>query len=380
MNHMNRIAVTALLVATAMPQANNAASRNCNAAEKSAANSALLSIQGDSVRSQELVELHLPFGAHVPQGAPIGERLLVHGGYVSGYDDDLLTTLWVSYRLTKADLTAATGKDRVNCFRKDPRLGNSPAPSDYKEAIFDQGHMTNDADLKDDLNEQINTYVMSNMSPQHCRFNRGIWLSLEHLTRKLANEHSTIFVTSGAILDRNGDGSRDADANAVRMQSNNGFSRVAVPSHYYKIIVREGQDGPKSISFLLDHNNDFHGRKWSDVKPAVLASVTTIGAIESRAGLTLHPALDRSTLTESANGSGWNLEGVKASAEPPADSTNVCVTTTMANPQEDATCRSVDSCCRVCSASQACGDACISRTLECSKEPGCACDAASICP
>ncbi|MEI8647103.1 hypothetical protein P4S73_02815 [Paraglaciecola sp. Hal342] len=34
--------------------------------------------------------------------------------------------------------------------------------------------MANDADLKDELIEQINSYVMTNMTPQHCR---GFWLS-----------------------------------------------------------------------------------------------------------------------------------------------------------------------------------------------------------
>lgn len=38
-----------------------------------------------------------------------------------------------------------------------------------------------------------------------------------------------------------------------------------------------------------------------------------------------------------------------------------------------------DACCRVCAESQACGDACIASDLECSTEPGCACDAVDVC-
>lgn len=119
------------------------------------------------------------------------------------HDEDLRTSLWSSYALTKTDMDNTTGKPRVNCFRSDPRLkkAKSAAKSDYDEAIYDQGHMTNDADLKDDLLEQLNTYVLSNMSPQHCRFNRGIWLSLEHLTRAWAREYETVFITSVAIFD-----------------------------------------------------------------------------------------------------------------------------------------------------------------------------------
>jgi endonuclease G, mitochondrial len=103
------------------------------------------------------------------------------------HDDDLRTALWVGYRLTAQDQTDAEGQDRVNCFRKDPRISfdSAATPADYREPRFDQGHMTNHADLKDELLDQINTYVLSNMSPQECKFNRGIWLSLESLIQAL---------------------------------------------------------------------------------------------------------------------------------------------------------------------------------------------------
>lgn len=38
-----------------------------------------------------------------------------------------------------------------------------------------------------------------------------------------------------------------------------------------------------------------------------------------------------------------------------------------------------DDCCRVCAASQACGDACISRTATYRRPPGCACSVAMVC-
>jgi len=37
-------------------------------------------------------------------------------------------------------------------------------------------------------------------------------------------------------------------------------------------------------------------------------------------------------------------------------------------------------CCRVCSASQACGNACISSSKTCATEPGCACQRSDLCP
>ncbi len=162
----------------------HAATRNCTPQEKSDADAQLSAIEADQGRRLSILSKHLPFGVHQSASGQ-NEQLMYQGGYMFAHDPELLTTVWTSYRLDGDDIDGAAGQDRVNCFRRDPRFSHSEGanPADYNEPTFDQGHMTNDADLKDDVIEQVNTYVMSNMSPQHCRFNRGIWLSLEHLTR-----------------------------------------------------------------------------------------------------------------------------------------------------------------------------------------------------
>jgi endonuclease G len=284
-----------------------AASRNCTSDEKERGDVALKTIQASRELSQELISTHLPLGAHHSTGDALGERLLVQNGYVSTQDDDLRTTLWAAHRLTKSDVDNAKGKDRVNCFRPDPRLNEDVVGvlSDYDEAIYDRGHMTNDADLKDNVIEQVNTYVLSNMSPQHCRFNRGIWLSLEHLTRRWAAKYEEVYVTSGAVFDRDGDLQRDKDADAERMLSRNGKSRVGVPSHYYKLFLRKDPDGWKSIAFLLPHNNDDNGVAWADVLPKANLAIALVEKVESVASIHLIPELDRHFLSQSRGD--WDL-------------------------------------------------------------------------
>lgn len=292
----------------------NAATRNCTADEKAQANEALKKIASDSSLQTQLIARHLPLGAPIANSPSDTELTLFHNGYISSYDKDLMTTLWTSYELTKADLDNASGKDRVNCFRRDPRLDKDVAatPTDYKEPVFDQGHMTNDADLKDDLIEQVNTYVMSNMSPQHCFFNRGIWLSLEHKTRDWAKEYGDIWITSGAIFDRDYDGDRDEDSDATLMESNNGKSRVAVPSHYYKIILRkDGSENWKSIAFKIPHTNVDLGKSWEEIRPFVAWSITSIEEVEGAARQILFPHIERNKIEQSQSGKGWSLDSGK---------------------------------------------------------------------
>jgi endonuclease G, mitochondrial len=181
--------------------------------------------------------------------------------------------------------------------------------------IYDQGHIVNDRDLKDDAVEQINTYVMSNMSPQHCRFNRGIWLTLEHLGRQWAKDYGKVHVTAGAIFDFNRRDNRDKDQSAARMGSRSQNARVAIPSHYYKVFLRRVGSEWHSIAFIMENHNGPRGASWDDVKPELMASITSLANIEKRSETSLHPSLDRALLIESGSGENWNFAGGASNLE-----------------------------------------------------------------
>lgn len=295
----------------------NADTESCTDPQEAKANARLIKTNDDAQLRDQLIQLHLAFGVPKSTGPVDNERMLVQDGYVMNHDDDLRTSLWVGYRLTAQDQANAKGKKRVNCFREDPRIPERFAafPADYDEPRYDQGHLANDADLKDELIDQINSYVMSNMSPQECRFNRGIWLSLESLTRVWATEYGTIYVMSGAIFDRNDDNVRDADADAVRMKSRAGKKRVAVPTHYYKIILRKDGARVQSIAFLLKQDRRAHGVKWDDVRPDVERAISTIEEIEDKSDLKLLTGFNRNAITQSASGENWEMEKNEANLE-----------------------------------------------------------------
>jgi len=291
-------------------------SRNCTAEEKAAADTHLKAIAADPALQAPILKRHLPFGAHTTDGNADNEILLLQDGYVINHDSDLRTGLWVAYELVGTEVDNP-GPQRVNCFRKDPRLDRSKtaALSDFDEPIYDRGHLANDRDLKDDLQEQINSYVLSNMSAQHCRFNRGIWLSLEYLGRIYSRKYKSIHVTSGAIFDYNNKGGRDKDNKSPRMGSRNQKARVAVPSHYYKIFLRETVGRWHSISFLLENNNGINGHKWSDARPVAERAIKSIEQIEKRAGVKIHPDLTRTIITQDTDGSLWGMDEGRASLE-----------------------------------------------------------------
>ncbi len=231
----------------------DAQSRNCTAEEKAAADKQLRL----NKRNQQLsIEQHLPWGVPTATIPVDNEDLLVHRDYVINYDRDLLVPTWTAHLLNAKGLGKIA---RVNCFRGDPRIKppHASLPSDYAEPIFDQGHLSPNGDMSRALNPVINSFVMSNMAPQYCQFNRGVWQILESLVRLWVNDkdRGTLYIITGSVFDRDNDGKRDSDAGAKRMKSNNGKSRVAVPSHFYKILVHQKGDGTvETISFLLPHD------------------------------------------------------------------------------------------------------------------------------
>jgi endonuclease G len=282
--------------------------KNCTKTQKLTANQILLNLQQNTEKQESLLEYHMPFGVHESELELSNESLFYQNGFLAMHDSDLKTSLWTSYRLTKSDLLGMKGKKRINCFRTDPRLDKSDTgiSSDYNEAIYDQGHLTSDSDVKDELYDQLNSYTFVNMSPQHCFFNRGIWLNLEHLTRKLAYKNSEIFVTSGAIFDRDNADGRDIDSEAERMESRNGKSRVAIPSHFYKVILKRSGEHWSSLAFLLPHNNQDHGTSWKKAMPYAIKNIVSIEEIEAKATINLFPNLQRNAINQN-NGNDWDI-------------------------------------------------------------------------
>lgn len=231
---------------------------------------------------------HLPFGMPVSAIDSTNERTLVSWEFVIQYDEALRIPRWVAYRLDGRGLGAEP--DRVNCFRQDPRIDAPDAslPSDYDEPIFDQGHLAPSEDMSHTLNRNVNSFIMSNMAPQHARFNQIIWKRLEGEVRTWAKARKALYVITGSMFDDDDNGTPDDPSDAKRMKSKSGKKRVAVPSHFFKILLHPCADGStESIAFVLPHNNDRH--VGEDGKQYLVDRVTSIAAIEEQSGVQFIP-------------------------------------------------------------------------------------------
>ncbi|KKM21895.1 hypothetical protein LCGC14_1630810, partial [marine sediment metagenome] len=76
------------------------------------------------------------------------------------------------------------------------------------------------------------------MSPQDPSFNRGIWKKLEEQIRSWAVENREIYIVTGPVL-TNGP------------YQTIGVNKVAIPKHYYKVVLDYLKPELKAIGFIL---------------------------------------------------------------------------------------------------------------------------------
>ncbi len=88
-----------------------------------------------------------------------------------------------------------------------------------------------------------------------------------------------------------------------------------MPSHYYKIFIREDGNAVHLIAFILENVNTANGTSWTDVKPIAIEAITTLEAIEQRAEVQFHPDVDRTNLVQSQDGSDWGMDTAGSNAE-----------------------------------------------------------------
>jgi endonuclease G len=107
--------------------------------------------------------------------------------YILQYNEQFEQADWVAYELTRDEVMGST--DRKDSFKTDTEIGTGSATlADYRGSGYDRGHLAPAADMKMSALSMSDSFYMSNMSPQHPSFNRGIWSKLESYVRTWAYE------------------------------------------------------------------------------------------------------------------------------------------------------------------------------------------------
>ena len=160
-------------------------------------------------------------------------ELVKHTHYSLSYSEQHEQAEWVFYEIKKERILGLV--DRTDDFRSDKLITTKSASiDDYKSTGYDKGHLAPAKDFSFSSSAMSESFNMSNISPQHPSFNRGIWENLESLIRKWG-ANSTLFVVTGPVF-----------GSCI---STIGSNNVCVPESYYKVIYDPSEK--KMIAFVM---------------------------------------------------------------------------------------------------------------------------------
>jgi endonuclease G len=189
--------------------------------------------------------------ANVRWGYPGGHgAILIKQHFVILHDNHNKLPIWVTYHLTREDLQGTQG--RTQDFRPDPTLpaGQRSELVDYSHSGYDRGHMAPAADFTRDQAAMSETFLLSNMAPQRPNLNRRIWEQLETQVRSLVQNRCNIWIVTGALY-------LDSLQHPTQPVSFIGPDSVAVPTHFYKVILCEHPDGVHEMfAFIMPNSLD----------------------------------------------------------------------------------------------------------------------------
>lgn len=180
-----------------------------------------------------LIDLFLFKGAPVNNDPDREVQILVNHGYVVGYCPDRLQPLWSAYRVAGFDRDIDF--DRPHLYYADDRLDEEHrvGPQTFGKVNnvgYHVGHMVPNEVINRQFGRlsQMETFLMSNMSPQQGSLNTGAWLKLENAIRNIEDtpDRDHVWAVAGPIF---GD---DPDVIARP----NG-QEVPIPDAYYYVTV-----------------------------------------------------------------------------------------------------------------------------------------------
>jgi endonuclease G, mitochondrial len=196
--------------------------------------------------------------------------LIARPQYALSYSKNKGIPNWVSWELNSSWLGDA---HRVGKFAPDQELPPSwehIKPADYTGSGFDRGHMTNSEDRSRSPEDNIQTFLMTNIIPQSPDNNQGPWVQLENYSRQLVRSGKELFIVSG------GYGQGGIGKNGLKATVGQG--KVLVPAVTWKVILvldapNSGVAGvtkdTRTIAVIMPNKQGIKSDPWQQYQTSV---------------------------------------------------------------------------------------------------------------
>lgn len=221
-------------------------------------------------------------------GLPATDNLKLSENYVLSYDRRLKHPMFVMEHLTDKQMRVKEGDRNISFFTEDDEIHEyfRATNDDYMETEYDRGHMSPASDNKVSQRVMDQSFSLANIAPQLPGLNRGAWVRLERYVQHSAAHSKNIYIITGPLyLPKLVDGKWKVEYEVI------GENRIGVPTHFYKVWVREDYDKKLYLeAFLLPNSHDVTRDSMLD---QFRFDVDKLDEIERAAGFIFFPRLDR---------------------------------------------------------------------------------------
>nr|XP_020650576.1 endonuclease G, mitochondrial [Pogona vitticeps] len=219
-------------------------------------------------------------------GLPGFPQLRSRSSYVLCYDPRARSALWVVEQLNAA--TVSGSSERAACdFREDDSVHeyHRATNADYRASGFDRGHLAAAANHKDSQQAMRDTFYLSNIAPQNPHLNQNAWNNLEKYCRSLTKYNKNVYVCTGPLfLPRT-----ETDGKMYVRYQVIGKNHVAVPTHFFKVLILEKPGGEIELRSYVMPNSPV------DEKIPLERFLVPVESIERASGLLFVPNILKRT-------------------------------------------------------------------------------------
>lgn len=218
-------------------------------------------------------------------------KVLPSQAFTVGYSDKRGNPLWVVYKLKPVPDNTPLLK-RPTHFTIDKRAENKVSPTDYNKSGYDRGHMAPNYAISSLYGQQaqVETFVMTNITPQRPNLNRKLWQRLEEVEVKNFTQLATpIWVVTGTVFDES-------------IETLKSAQNVEIPDAFYKMYAMQSAGKTYLLAFLMPQT--VKGNEPLD------QYVVTVDKIEALTGLDFFhelPDKEENVLESTLNVVPWKL-------------------------------------------------------------------------
>lgn len=204
--------------------------------------------------------------------------------YELEYDINKYHSRWVAFRFDGDTRAKTTG--RQDAFADDPSLSSTyHIGSNGFGWNYNRGHLCASADRLYSKEANVQTFYMTNMSPQIGNFNGGYWVTLEGLVQSLGRNATfadTLYVVKGGTI---------KDNQIMDYVTRPNGKKVAVPKYYYMALLKVKNGGYSSIAFWMEHKD--YGYDYNRQAPLseIKKTVVSVNQLEELTGIDFFPNL-----------------------------------------------------------------------------------------